>query len=284
VNPIAATDSNCRIETFQASDGYELRYRLYPAQGPSRGTVVYVHGIQSHGGWYVASCRHLAGVGWQVAFLDRRGSGLNERERGDCPSFRRLIADLDEFIRARCPQPPPLIAVSWGGKLAVALEQMHPGRTAGLALLTPGLCPRIRPPLRQRLRIALSRLIRPTRRFAIPLDDPELFTAVPYWQQFIRDDPLALRQATARFLVESVRLDWFLRRCRAKLTIPVLLALAGQDRIIDNRRTRDFLERLAPESLLVKEYPQAQHTLEFEPDTEDFFRDLSNWLEVSRKN
>src|SRR6516162_9874622 len=87
----------CQVGTFTASDGYPLRYRHYPAQGTPRGEVVCIHGIQSHGGWYGASCAYLASEGWEVTFLDRRGSGLNELARGDTPSGRRLVADVAEF-------------------------------------------------------------------------------------------------------------------------------------------------------------------------------------------
>src|SRR5262245_4217124 len=110
------------VETFAASDGYQLHYRRYPVVGRQRGQVVALHGIQSHGGWYTGSCQHLARAGWEVLFLDRRGSGLNEQARGDTPSHRRLLADVDEFIAAKCPKPPFLLAISWGAKIAAVLE------------------------------------------------------------------------------------------------------------------------------------------------------------------
>lgn len=273
------TANPCTIERFTASDGYEWRYRLYPGHGPRRGQVVGIHGIQSHGGWYTASCEYLAREGWEVAFLDRRGSGLNQQARGDAPGFRRLVADLDEFVTARCERPPFLLAISWGGKLAVALEQFAPGRTAGLMLLAPGLRARVRPTLGQRLRILMSRLVNPGRRFRIPLDDPRLFTDSPRWQEFIRNDPLSLREATARFLVSSVHLDVVIRRAPPRVRVPLLLLLAGQDRIIENSRTRDYVERFASRDRQVIEYPHAHHTLEFEPDPTPVFRDLAGWLE-----
>src|SRR5262249_60115565 len=136
-----------------------------------------------------------------------------------------------------------LCAISWGGKLAAALPARHPGLVDGLALLCPGFCPRIRPPLGQRLRIFLSRWLRPTRLFPIPLNDPELFTATPHWLEFLRTDPLALRQATARLLIESVRLDFYCRIAARYVSVPVLLQLAEHDRIIDNARTRSFVNR-----------------------------------------
>jgi hypothetical protein len=93
------------METYIASDGYRWRYRHYSAvlsegrQVP-RARVVCIHGIQSHGGWYEGSCSWLSQAGFEVYFLDRRGSGLNEQDRGDAPGFRRLLDDLAEFLRS----------------------------------------------------------------------------------------------------------------------------------------------------------------------------------------
>lgn len=275
------------IETYTASDGYSLRYRRYllSDQKQPQAHVIAIHGIQSHGGWYESSCEQLSQAGFQVSFLDRRGAGLNERERGDAPSFRRLLDDLAEFIRSLRPAAngPPLpvflLAISWGGKLAVALQRRHPGLVDGLVLICPGFCSQVRPTRRERLRIVWARLTDPVRRFAIPLDDAELFTANPRWLKFLRDDPLSLRQATARFLVESARLDGYLRFAAKHVRVPVLLLLAERDRIIDNRATRRFMERFRTADKEIIEYPGAHHTLEFEPDPDRFIGDVRHWLE-----
>jgi alpha-beta hydrolase superfamily lysophospholipase len=272
-----STEHEGTIETFTASDGYRFCYRRFPAIGTPRGRVVALHGIQSHGGWYTASCRYLAQAGYAVDFLDRRGSGLNEEARGDAPGFRRLLDDIAEFLRTG--EPAFLMAISWGGKLGVGLEHRYPGITSGLILLTPGICPRIRPPARVRMGILFSRLLSPRRLFPIPLDDPALFTGNRSRQAYIRDDPLSLRTATARFLLSSVHLDIVLRRAPKHVRVPVLLMLAGRDRIIDNARTRAYVDRFATTDRQVIEYPDAHHTLEFEPEPASVFADLHGWLQ-----
>jgi alpha-beta hydrolase superfamily lysophospholipase len=269
------------VETFSASDGYSFHYRCFPASGPTRGQVVYLHGIQSHGGWYESSCRFFAENGFEVFFLDRRGSGLNREARGDTPNYHRLVSDVREFIAAKCASRPLLIGVSWGGKLACAVERLAPQTTSGLLLLTPGICPQVRPPLRTRLAIAWSRLFRPSRSFAIPLDDPQLFTANPQRQRYIQEDALSLREATARFLVESVRLDFLMRRTPPTLRVPILLMLAGKDRIIDNAKTQDWLQRCATTEKQIITYAEAHHTLEFESNPQPVFEDMLTWM-VSR--
>jgi alpha-beta hydrolase superfamily lysophospholipase len=277
-----ADESGYTLATHTASDGYRWQYRHYRPAGIPAGRVVFLHGIQSHGGWYEQSCRHLAGAGLSVYFLDRRGAGLNQQDRGDTPSFRRLIDDVAEFFHHLRQQQAEgkilLAAISWGAKVATALQRRHPGLVDGLALLCPGFFPRVSLSLPQKLRVLASRLLTPRRLFPIPLDEPELFTATPRWLQFLRDDPLSLHRATARFLAENVRLDLYLRWTPKHVRVPVLLLLAGQDRIIDNVPTRTFVERFASTDRQIIEHPQAHHTLEFEPDPTPFFADLAHWL------
>ncbi len=274
------------VGKFVAGDGYPLHFRHYPAGPSPRAAVVAIHGIQSHAGWYEYSCQRLSQAGYEVFFLDRRGSGMNQQARGDAPSFRCLIDDLAEFLRYGLPAtvsfrglPIFLVAISWGGKLAVALQRRHPGLVAGLALVCPGFFPQVRPSLGQRLAIFRTRLFNPTRLFPVPLDDPELFTANPPWLEFLRNDPLSLHQATARFLIESARLDVYLRFCPRHVNVPVLLLLARRDRIIHNQPTRRYVQRFASPDKQMIEYPEAYHTLEFEPDPAVFLKDLITWLE-----
>lgn len=270
------------LGTFRASDGYALYFRRWSLDGRPRARVVFLHGLRSHGGWYGRSCTTLAAAGFEVFFLDRRGSGLNTARRGDGPGFRRLIDDVAEFLaglrRERAWLPVFLGGISWGGKLAVALPYRRPGLLNGVMLLCPGLRPQVRPLLAQRVRIALARGMRPTKQFPIPLNEAELFTGSAEWRKFIDADRLGLRTATAQFLFASAGLDVYLRRAARRMSVPSLLMLAGRDRIIDNAATRRFVLSFPSRDNRVIEYPDSHHTLEFEPDGHPFVADLVRWL------
>jgi alpha-beta hydrolase superfamily lysophospholipase len=266
------------VHTATASDGYRWHYRRYAPPGEPAGRVAFLHGIQSHGGWYPRSCAQIAAAGYEVFFLDRRGCGLNTEARGDVPSFRRVLDDVAEFVRTLPTDKPRLMgAISWSGKLGVAFQYRHPGLVDGLALLCPGFFPVIRPGFFTRMRIGRCALTSPTRKFPIPLNDPALFTESERGRAFLRNDSLALHEATARMLFQSNALDMYLRRAWKWVTVPTLLLLAERDRIIDNGKTRRYVERY-PGPKQVIEYAGAHHTLEFEPDGHPFVRDLLEWM------
>lgn len=271
-----------RVEIQWASDGYPQHVLVWPTPGAPRGRVVVLHGVQSHGGWYHRLGRVLAEAGYETQFPDRRGSGANEQDRGHAPSARRLIGDIAERLGSIREQdsslPIALVGISWGGKLAVLAGAGYPDLVDGLALICPGLHPRVGVSTRERLRIALAFLINRRKLFPIPLSDPALFTASPEGRRFIAEDELGLREGTAGLLATSTFIDLRLRRVHAKVSQPVLLMLAGQDRIVDNEKTLAYVRRLASSRNELIEYPEGHHTLEFEPDPSRYARDLIDWL------
>jgi acylglycerol lipase len=272
-----------RYETQVASDGYTIHLTVWPVSGRVRGRVVILHGVQSHGGWYHTLGRTLAEADYEARFPDRRGSGANRVDRGHAPSAGRLAQDLAESLKSlrdRDPKVPIALAgISWGGKLAVITAGRHPELVDLLALICPGLHPRVGVSRRERLQIAWAFFTNRRKTFPIPLSDPALFTANPAGRQFIAADPLGIREGTAALLAASMFIDREARRIPPRVKQPVLLMLAGQDRIVNNEKTREYFPRLASTDRRVIEYPEGHHTLEFEPDPTRYARDLIGWLD-----
>ena len=275
------------IRQLVASDGYCLHFRHWlPHTNPPRGYVVCLHGIQSHSGWYDYSSARLRDAGYDVRFADRRGSGLNSVDRGHTPHADRLIADAVHFltatnherVRTQSNAPVILLGQSWGAKLAVAAAVRRPDLIDGLVLLYPGLFSKVGPTRTQSILLRLAGWLCPKRRVRIPLDDPAMFTGSTEWQQFIRDDELALHEATVQFLLAGRNLNRIVASAPPRVKCPVLLALAGRDAIIDNSATRAYFNRLAGTQNTLLEFPDAQHTLEFEPNRAEIFDKVLHWL------
>jgi acylglycerol lipase len=277
--PLTPPESGC----WRAGDGYELRGRVWPARRPGPPvTALYVHGIQSHGGWFEWSASCLAQAGLPVLLVDRRGSGMNGAARGDTPAWQRWLDDLDAVAEWAVGQWNArrfaVVGVSWGGKLALAWALRRPELAARLLLIAPGVFPAVDVGRLARLRIGAALFLRPERTFPIPLDDPALFTDDPAGRAFIARDPLKLTHATARFLYASARLDRLLRRVApGSFQAETTLLLAGRDRIIRNAPTAAWLRQVVARPPAVHEFPVAAHTLEFEPELDRFGEILRGW-------
>jgi alpha-beta hydrolase superfamily lysophospholipase len=268
-----------KIDFYTAEGGRRLALRSWEANPSPKATLVFLHGITSHSGWYARSCESLARAGFDVHFLDRRGSGLNLEAPGDVDRWTTWLDDVAAYLQPlRGGRPTVLCGISWGGKLAAAVARQYPALVRAVALICPGLYSPHEPGLVKRLALAAPAPERSqNRRVKIPLERPALFTQSDPWQQFIAHDPLTLRRVSWRFAREDRQLTRYARAAAPYLHMPLLLVLAGRDRIVNNSRTREFFNRTGSRVRTLIEYPDAAHTLEFEPEPEPYFADLASW-------
>jgi acylglycerol lipase len=279
-------DSGGVPRIYTVSDGTHLHCLHFPASEP-RAYVVALNGIQSHAGWYERSSTLLADAGFDVRLLDRRGSGRSGGLRGHAPHWERLVNDVVSVLKsvrwergsARLGAPVVLMGISWGGKLAATVAAQRPEFIDGLALLYPGICSQIGPSLLQRVLLPVARVLGVKyRRAPIPLSDPALFTGEPAGQEFIRNDSLALHEATVGFFLADQELTRLSQQSGPAIQCPTLLMLAGRDRIADVAATRRWFGTVAAVEKRLVEFPEATHTLEFDPCVGEFVKELIRWL------
>lgn len=260
-------DTARQENTYEAPDGKPLGYVRYYRPGRQAATaLVYMHGITSHGAWFGEAADRLAAGGLDVFCLDRRGSGINRENRGypsgHVDSYETLLGDLHAFLqKIRLEYRRVfLVGLSWGANLAMGNSLTQPKDCDGLVLVTPGLRSRLKPGLGLALKVLLSPSQTPVR---IPID-PEMLTVQPTLQQRIASDPLRLRYVTAGFLLEHRKLLERIDRDIARNRHPVLLVLAGKDRIIDNEGVIRVLLRGGQERLDIILYSEQTHSLQLD--------------------
>ncbi|OPZ05213.1 MAG: lysophospholipase L2 [candidate division BRC1 bacterium ADurb.BinA364] len=269
---------------YEGADGARLGCFYYPPLADSNDVaLIYLHGIESHSGWFDEPARALAARGYAVYSLDRRGSGINRENRGfrsgDIADYETPISDVEAFARqvAIGQSRRVLIGLSWGGKLAMACALRRVEHFDALVLITPGLKARVDLPLWSKARLFAALAANPLQRFGIPIETA-MFTPDPVWQERIERDSLRLRQATARFFWESVQLDRWIEKNVRLNDLPILLFLAGRDRIVDNEAIIALLGRGGQESLTIYNYRNRTHSIQFEAP-EQLVKDIDNWIQ-----
>jgi acylglycerol lipase len=274
-------------QEFQASDGRMLGYLAYKTPGAST-ALVYLHGIESHAGWFAQAATLLRNRGYDVFSLDRRGSGVNRENRGyvsgHIDRYQILLEDIHDFIvpLRKHYRHVFLVGLSWGGKLATAYDLEYPEDIDGLVLITPGIKALVDVSLPTKLKIVLLAQFSPQSPIASPIA-PEMFTTTPRYLDYIYSDPSRLTHATARFYWQSSRLDSYLSGNIAALDSPVLLFLAGQDRIIDNSGVLEMLNRGNTDKLTVIDYPDQTHSVQFDAPAR-LVLDMDHWLQRQLAN
>jgi acylglycerol lipase len=272
---------------YRTRDGDTLGYIAYTQPG-STTALVYLHGIESHAGWFAQAANRLAEHGYAVFSLDRRGSGINRENRGYVSGhinhYQILFEDIHDFIAPLRSHYRHvfLVGLSWGGKLATAYELEYPQDVDGLILITPGIKALVDVSLPVKLKIVLFAQISPESPIASPIA-PEMFTTTPRYLDYIKGDPSRLTHATARFYWQSSRLDSYLDSHITALNTPTLLFLAGQDRIIDNTGVIETLNRGNSNKLTIIDYPEQTHSVQFD-DPDRLVQDMDHWLQQQLSN
>ena len=271
-------------DVYRGAYGSELGFLGYLAE-PADDSIalVYFHGIESHAGWFDQAARMLQDSGLDVFCLDRRGSGINRESRGlrsgHTESMDELFADIDAFVKPLADryERVVLVGLSWGGKLALAYSVSRPDVADELVLVTPGIRALVDVSFIEKLGIFLTSFIAPHTRFRTPIE-PEMFTTTPEYLSYIKADSLRLTTATARFFMTSRALDNFLDARVTKNRLPVLLYLAGNDRIIDNDGVVEFLRRSSGPVEII-EYEDQTHSIQFDAPAR-MVADMLRWLAI----
>lgn len=251
----------------------------WPHPSP-RASLVLLHGLQSHAGWFAEAAEGLVQRGFAVYALDRRGSGCSPAARGDVTSRSEWLDEVAAVVQqaeADYPDVPThLVGHCFGANIALAslLTLRLPARS--LVILAPGLALRAEYSLWTRIRIGVCALLRPQARFPVPLRD-ERFTRDPEVLDWIRQDPLAVRYVTARCLLQIRNLNRGIRRRLPTLHVPVLVLEAQRDRISDNPRNRAALQRALGDRCEFRSF-DAEHFLLAEPCCEAVLDALAEWV------
>ena len=292
------------VHWLRTPDGLRLR-AVHWAAG-ARGTVLLLNGRTEFIEKYLEPVAELQARGFAVWTLDWRGQGLSSRllrdpVPGHAVRFGDLLDDV-ELLLERLVLPVPgggplvLLGHSMGGHLAAHLLARRPGLFARGILCAPmmGFLPRhglgsraigavaaaacLVPGMAGRPGPGTSRLPPLDRPFEDnPLTGcPDRYASDAAW---MRDQP-ALRVGGASWgwlRAASASMAALMRPAVIRgITMPVLVLVAGDDRLVDNRATRRFAAGLPRGELM--EFPGARHELLREHDGHR----LAAWAAVDR--
>jgi alpha-beta hydrolase superfamily lysophospholipase len=245
-----------------------------------------VHGVGEHARRYDHVARALAALGLVVRAWDQRGFGASDGPRATIRSDDALLDDAreryDALARAMAAEgdahAPIVLGHSMGGcVVARAVTGGWIPAPRGMVLSSPGLVPRVN--VLQRLAARVGALLVPSLRVphGLPLDKLSHDPAV---EPTLRADPLAHDRVTPRLVRFMLDAGERAIADAAGCTVPTLLLVAGDDRLVRPDGARRFHARMQPDMSMLHEYPALYHELfnERPADRARVLDDLARWL------
>lgn len=266
-----------------ASDGLKLFCRQFPVSN-ERARLLLVHGLGEHCGRYAHVIERLNGKGIAVHTYDHRGHGKSEGRRGHVNRFSEYIDDLSLMIdhtRRDMPENARFILLghSMGGLIVLNFAENHPEKVDCVIASSPGLAPASKVPF---IKGNLGRLM--SKVFPALSFDNELVPDHLSHEKGVVDayvnDPLVHRRITARWFTEFMTAMAETCRDASRIRIPILLQVAGDDRIVHPKTSRDFFEKLASTDKTLCFYDGLFHEIYNETDDHRsrVLADLEKWL------
>jgi lysophospholipase len=262
--------------------GLELHVEHYRPQGPERLALVMVHGFSAHCGLYRHVGTALAAQGIAVTQFDCRGHGRSGGRRGHIDDFADYLDDLGAVVtwarQKDARLPLALLGHSQGGAISLAfvLDKTRADKPERLVLLAPWLRLKMKVPAPKRAAANVVARILPT--FSMPNGIvAENLSRNPLVTAGFDKDPLVHHVASAGWFMATLRAQARIRREASELTVPTLLLLAGDDRIVANDANHAFA-RGAGAVVEVRTYDSLFHEMFLEPEADVVVADIASWL------
>ncbi|RJF99887.1 lysophospholipase [Noviherbaspirillum saxi] len=238
-----------------------------------------MHGLGEHCARYAHVARFFNARGWSVRTYDHRGHGRSGGARGDTPNTDAIVQDAATVIAdvaRRSGRPPILFGHSMGGLFAArcATAGMVPLR--GLILSSPALAI----PLSGVHGLLLKALGAIAPGLGVPnglqtrylSHDPAIVSAY-------ENDPLVHPKISARLLRGMLDAAAFAHRHASSLTLPTLMVVAGDDRLVDASGSDRFFSALRAGTGTIHRYTGYYHEVLNEVGAQRVFDDIDAWLD-----
>lgn len=274
--------------TLKRSHGYlegvgrlRLHYRTWEVSAP-RAAIIVVHGLQEHAGRYEDFAEAMAGYQFSTFVVDLRGHGASEGRRGHVPRFDVFLQDIDRFRREvqglvalECPLF--MLGHSMGGLITLRYVEEYDAPLRGAIISAPWLGTSMDVP-RWKLNLAnaLNHVL-PAFPFRNPVD-ALLLSHDPEVVQRYQTDPYVHDRITPRTFCEASTAIGLVLQRSDRINIPLFFLLAGQDRVVDTRKSLAFARSLADLDVTIRTVPDAFHEVLNEVNRGVTHAEVRDWI------
>lgn len=277
--PDAMHVENYSLEKIKTKDKKEITLAEWKADKNIGEVLIYLNGLESHSGWFANTARQLADAGVDVYGLDRRGSGLNTRVRGNRIDWENDVDVVVDKIRAENKNADiNLASICFGARTVMAYLINNPGKVDSAIFYSPGFELKVDLNPIESFEVFLSGFLGFNTHVKAPIKRDEMFTSNQKYLRFLSEDKLRTIAPNSRTYFQGKCLTVYCRWHAKEVETSCMVFLGGEDEVLDLDRTRDFFSKM--NNTKFKTY-DARHFLPFE--VESLAEDTLDWVKITGK-
>lgn len=206
-----------------------------------------VHGMAEYGLRYKRFVQDMESTNWSFAAYDMRGHGSSDGKRMRMASMEEPLDDLRSVLQSLIGRNEKkrrivLLGHSFGGLVAALYADKYPDELSGLILSSPALGMYFLFPFMDKF-IEFLHFLVPSVVIPKPVQ-PQKLSHDPQIQSDYVSDPKIYKFVGVDFLYSMLKGIKYAENNIRRLGVPLLMVLAGDDKIVDNRKNVAFFNGL----------------------------------------
>ena len=266
---------------FKTFDGLSLFGQSWKPEVRSRAVVCLVHGMGEHSGRYAHVADALTQAGYILFTFDIRGHGKSEGPRGHIPSYEALMQDISSLLKVANKQfhqlPSFLYGHSLGGNLVLNYVLRRQSHLKGVIATDPWLRLAFEPPRSKIILAQITNCIWPSFSQKNGLDT-KVLSRDPEVVHVYENDPLIHDHISSRMFIGIYQSGQWALEHASEFSLPLLLMHGGDDKIISIKASHEFAN-MKTKNCTFKIWDGLYHEIHNEPEKEEVFKFLIDWLD-----
>lgn len=270
---------------FEGRENRELFYQSWLPENSIKAYIIAIHGWATHSDRMKYPADYFTKKGYALYCFDLRGHWRNAGEYpGHIDSMDHLQKDIVLFMdlikEFAGSKKIFLMGHSFGGLISLIFGINHPD-LPGVIASSPQLGLAMKLSTGKKLAKKLSgpmSKIAPTKIVEMVIDQNQLTSDLKILRAHIADkNKLEIVSVKTAAEMES-SMKWAMKNA-SKLICPVFILQAGNDKIVDKNKTKEFFDKVGSEDKTYKEYNGFLHELWNERGRAQVYQDMFIWLE-----
>ena len=266
---------------FKGACDADIYYQTWLPEGEIKAAILLVHGLGEHSGRYINLVKRFVAQGYSVYAIDHIGHGKSQGIRKHIDAFSNFSDSLDIYLERikewHGDKAIFLLGHSMGGLISAHYLLKHQSLFAGAILSAPAL--KISDGIPQTKILIGKFLAKFFPKVGLLPIHPTKISRDPAVVQAYMDDPLIHKGKTsARLASELVQAMQRVHEGAATFTIPILIVQGAADAIVHPQSSQEFYDGIASTDKTLKMYEGLYHEAFNEPEKEQVFNDVEQWL------